>query len=158
LGIWQDRLDIIADGTATLPSVNRKLGLGRLKCWRKGFVEKEWIVDPSFCVAEGTSEQALFGGYIGALADHILAFTTMTVLDDNHYFRTAELKISFFKKIRDGVVTITGTVVNQSRTLIYADALFSLEGGELAARASAVQVIVPFRAETPRPDTERVKL
>jgi acyl-coenzyme A thioesterase PaaI-like protein len=118
-------------------------------------VEKEWVVDPSFCVAEGTSEQALFGGYVGALADHVLAFATMTVLDDNHYFRTAELKISFFKKIRDGVVTITGTVINQSRTLIHVDAHFLLGSGELAARASAVQVIVPFRAETPRPDTER---
>lgn len=115
MGIWQQRLSAIADGSLPLPLVTQILGLGRLKRWSEGYVEKEWKVDPGFCTGEGTEHQVLFGGYLAALADKILTFAAMTVMDDDHYFRTADLRVSFSARLptawyglKDGRSTVAG--------------------------------------------------
>jgi len=141
-GIWQRRLDAIADGTSPSPGVVEKLSLGRLTKWHEGYVEKEWTVEPQFCTAEGTSEEALFGGYLAALADQVLAFAAMTVLEDNQHFRTTELSISYFNKISKGRIAIRGSVVNRNSRLIHVSADFLREDGKLAARATAVQILL----------------
>lgn len=147
MGIWQDRLTAIADGSLTLPAVLQRLRLGRLSSWRTGFVEKEWTVDRDFCTGQGTAHQALFGGYVAALADQVLTFAAMTVADDDHFFRTSGLQISFFRPISRGVLRIEGRVVNGSRSLLHVEADFFLDDGKLAAKASAVLTLQPMKPE-----------
>jgi acyl-coenzyme A thioesterase PaaI-like protein len=147
MGIWQDRLTAIADGSLTLPSVTRRLGLGRLSNWGTGFVKKEWSVDPDFCTGDGTAHQALFGGYVAALADQVLTFTAMTVMDDDHSFRTSSLQISFFRPICKGVLRIEGHVINSSRSLLHVEADFFLDDRKLAAKASAVLTLMPMKPD-----------
>jgi len=147
MGIWQQRLSAIADGSLPLSRANQLLGLGRLKRWSEGYVEKEWKVDPGFCIADGTEHQVLFGGYLAAMADQILTLTAMTVMDDDHFFRTSDLQVSFFRPITDGVVRIEGRVVNRSRTLVHVEAEFYRDDEKLAAKASAVQVMLPITPE-----------
>jgi acyl-coenzyme A thioesterase PaaI-like protein len=145
MGFWQERLDVIVDGTGPLPSVNEHLELGRLTSWREGFVEKDWEVKPHFCTAEGTPQQALFGGYLGALADQVLSLVSMTVMEDTCQFRTVDLKIAFFNKIRVGPLKIEARVVNKSRMLLHCEAEF-MQNGKLMAKASAVQAITDLAA------------
>jgi len=151
---WQKRLDMIADGSAPLPEVTQKLELGRLKSWREGFAEKEWQVESRFCTGSGTSEEALFGGYIAGLADQMAAFVTMTVVEDGQHFRTVELKLSYFSKIRVGAIRVEGRVVHRSRSVLHVDVDF-LSDGKLMARGSAIEMFVQSGADLPRPDAVR---
>ena len=146
MGIWQKRLDDLADEAIPLTAVHARLGLGRLKSWRTGFVEKEWRVDPEVCTGTGTGAQAVFGGYISALADQILSWAAMTVVDDSHFFRTSSLQVSFFRPVSGGSLRIEGRVVNQSSSLLHCEADFLREDGKLAAKAAAVQVLTPIDA------------
>jgi uncharacterized protein (TIGR00369 family) len=104
--------------------VTQVLGLGRLTRWSEGYVEKEWKVGPGFCTGDGTDQQALFGGYLAALADQVLTFAAMTVMDDKHAFKTSEVQVSFFRPITEGAVRIVGRVVNRSRTMFHVEAEF----------------------------------
>jgi uncharacterized protein (TIGR00369 family) len=142
--IWRRRLDAIANGTAQLPPVVERLGLGRLTKWSGGFVEKTWEVEPAFCTGAGTEAQMLFGGYVAALADQVLAFTAMTVLDDNRSIRTADLRVSFFRPISTGSVTIRGRVLSVSSTLIHVEAEFLQGNDTLVAKALGVQSVRPM--------------
>jgi len=153
MSMWQDRLNAIIGG-ATLPRVAERLALGRLKRWGAGFIEKEWEVDPSFCTGEGTSQQALFGGYVAALADQALAFTAMTVMDEAHYFRTVDLHVTYYDTIPSGKIEIRGRVMNRSRRLLHVEAEFIREDGTLAAKASAIQVVIPYAAANPETGSE----
>lgn len=146
MGIWQLRLDAIADESKPMTALNRRLGMGRMKSWRPGFVAKEWLVEPSFCTADGTPAQALFGGYIGVLADQVMSWVVMSVLEDDHYFRTSNLQLNFFRVIPAGLVKIEGRIVNRSSRIIHSAADFYREDGLLAANATAIQVLVPMSA------------
>jgi uncharacterized protein (TIGR00369 family) len=155
MGIWQQRLSAITDGSLTLPLVTQLLGLGRLTRWSEGYVEKEWKVDPGFCTGDGADQQALFGGYLAALADQVLTFATMTVMDDKHAFKTSELHVSFFRPITEGTVRIVGRVVNRSRTLVHVEAEFYRDDGKLAAKASATELVQPMTPEVAAMVNER---
>lgn len=140
--VWRRRLDAIRDGTAQLPAVVERLGLGGLTKWSEGFVEKEWEVKPEYCTGAGTEAQTLFGGYVAALADQILAFAAMTVLEDDRSIRTSDLRVSFFRPISTGSLMIRGRVVNVSATLIHVEAEFIQGDAEaLVGKATAVQTV-----------------
>lgn len=131
-----DRLDALVRGAVAVPPVVTTLQLGTLDSWGPGWACKSWSPKPELMNGDGT----MFGGYLAALADQILAFATMTVLPGDKGYRTTNLTISFFKLIR-GPVLIEGRVLAQSRSVINVEADFSLEDGALAARAQAQQVL-----------------
>ena len=136
MGFWQDTLDGLIDGTKTEPLVNRKLGLDpALSHWRPGFVEKRLIVDPDLFHGN-----ALFGGYIAAIADQVLGLAAMTVLDDTHFFGTTNMSITYLSPVTGGELRIEGEVVRQRSKAIYVECTF-YSGDEIAARASATQVV-----------------
>jgi len=133
-----DRLDALVrrDGIK-LPPVVETLKLETLDAWGPGWVRKRWTPKPEVMNIDGS----MFGGYLAALADQILAFATMTVLPGDKAYRTTNLGVSFFKLMRGGVLDIEGRVVSQSRSLIHVEADFKLEDGTLTARAQAQQVL-----------------
>jgi uncharacterized protein (TIGR00369 family) len=132
-----DRLDALVRGDVTLPPVVQTLQLGTLDAWGPGWARKRWVAKPELMNGDGS----MFGGYLAALADQILAFAAMTVVPGDKIFRTTNLSLSFFKLVRGGALAIEGRVVSQSASIIAVEADFRLEDGALAARAQAQQML-----------------
>jgi acyl-coenzyme A thioesterase PaaI-like protein len=135
------RLDALVRGDVLLPPVVQTLLLGTLDEWGPGWARKTWTVRPELMNADGS----MFGGYLAALGDQILAFATMTVVPADKIFRTVNLHLDFFKLIRGGDLAIEGRVTAQSASMIAVEADFRLGDGALAARAHAQQILVPPR-------------
>ena len=135
-----DRLDQIKGGDTALPPVVQTLKLGGLDDWSVGWVRKTWTPAPDLLNSDGS----LFGGYIAALADQVLAFAAMTVAPADAMFRTSNLKVDFIRVGKAEVLTIDGRVVARTKGVIHVEADFRRPDGELIARAGAQQIIVPF--------------
>ena len=135
-----DRLDQIKGGDVVLPPVVQTLKLGGLDDWGDGWVRKTWTSAPELLNVDGS----LFGGYIAALADQILAFAAMTAAPADAMFRTSNLKVDFIRVGKAEVLTIEGRVVAKTKGMIHVEADFRRPDGELIARAAAQQIIAPF--------------
>lgn len=85
----------------------------------------------------------MFGGYLAALADQMLAFAAMTTLPADHIYRTTNLAVSFFK-IGRGDMDIEAKVVSQSRQMIACRVTFMSQVGVLLAEATAQQFLIPL--------------
>ncbi len=134
-----DRLDAIRDG-APLPPVVATLQLGGLDAWAEGRVRKTWTPNPGLLNGDGS----LFGGYIAALADQMLAFAAMTVVPGDSLFRTTNLNVNFVRVGRAAPLTIEAWVVAATRRLITVRVEFRRDDGDLVAEASAQQLVEPF--------------
>ncbi len=133
MGWTTKRLDALKAGTAELMPVVKTLGLGGLNDWRPGWVQKIWEPTPDLLQSDGT----MFGGYIAALADQILAFAAFSVLPEDKICKTIGLNVQFFRVARNEQITIDAHVIAQSRQLISAEAEFHNPGGDLLAKATA---------------------
>ena len=132
-----DRLDALIAG-ATPPLVVSKLELGTLDAWGEGWVRKRWNAKPELMNADGS----MFGGYLAALGDQMLAFAVMTVLPADNLFRTANLAVSFYKVGR-GDMDIEAKVISKTRQMITVRATFTSPEGVLLAEATAQQFLMP---------------
>ena len=135
-----ERLDALKAGTATPPPIVETLRLGLLDDWGEGWVRKFWRPAPEL----GTADGSLFGGYLAALADQVLAFATMTVVPHDRLYRTVNLNLNFLKVRRSGPLTIEARVVARTRRLITVRAEFRSEDGTLIAEATAQQIVMAF--------------
>lgn len=127
-------------GDTALPPVVETLKLGGLDDWGPGWARKTWQPSPALLNSDGS----LFGGYLAALADQILAFAAMTVAPADAMFRTSNLKIDFIRVGKAEPLRLEGRVVAKTRSIIHVEADFFRPDGDLIARASAQQIIVPF--------------
>jgi uncharacterized protein (TIGR00369 family) len=135
-----ERLDEIRAPGFMPPPVVSRLGLGVLDDWGPGWVRKSWSPDPEeLKYADGS----VFGGYIAALADQVLAFATMTVVPDECWYRTIDLQVRFVKVARNHPLLIEGRVLAATKRLITVEADFRRPDGELIAKASAQQILLP---------------
>lgn len=135
-----ERLDALKAGTATPPPIVDTLKLGLLDDWGEGWVRKSWQPSPELATADGS----LFGGYLAALADQVLAYATMTVVPGDRLYRTVNLQVNFLKVTRDGPLIIEARVVARTRQLITARAEFRRADGVLIADATAQQLVMAF--------------
>lgn len=138
MGWAQERLDAIVAGTVDAPPVVGTLRMGLLDAWGEGWARKRWEPTPEVLNGDGS----LFGGYVAALADQVLAFAAMTVTPDDAHFRTVNLQVQFFKVGRAQPLDIEARVVARTRQLISVEADFRRPDGDVIARASAQQVVV----------------
>ena len=136
-----DHLDRIKAGTSTLPPVVETLKLGRLDAWGEGWARKRWTSSPEILNSDGS----MFGGYIAALADQILAFAAMSTLPEGSAMRTTNLQVQFLKLARGEPLVIEARVIAQSKQTIAVEAEIRSETGDLVVKASALQVITPSR-------------
>lgn len=134
-----ERLDALKAGHSDVPPVVETLRLGTIDDWGSGWVRKSWAPSPEILNVDGS----LFGGYLAALADQVLAFAAMTVVGDDARYRTVNLQINFVKVGRAHPLTIEGKVVAATRQLITVEADFRRPDGELIAKANAQQIILP---------------
>ncbi|MDR7229445.1 uncharacterized protein (TIGR00369 family) [Caulobacter sp. BE264] len=135
-----ERLDSLKAGTAVPPPIVRTLKLGLIDDWGAGWVRKSWRPDPDLATADGS----LFGGYLAALADQVLAFATMTVVPHDRLFRTVNLQMNFLKVSRNEALVVEARVVAQTRQLITTRADFRRPDGVLIADAAAQQIVMSF--------------
>jgi uncharacterized protein (TIGR00369 family) len=135
-----DRLDALKAGTATPPPIVQTLKLGLIDDWGEGWVRKSWSPSPELATADGS----LFGGYLAALADQVLAFAAMTVVPHDRLYRTVNLQMNFLKVGRSHPLVIEARIVAQTRQLITARAEFRREDGVVIADATAQQILMAF--------------
>lgn len=133
-----DRLDALKAGTATPPPITQTLKLGLLDDWGEGWVRKSWRPVAELATADGS----LFGGYLAALADQVLAFATMTVVPDDRSYRTLNLQMNFLRVGRSHPLAIEARVVAQTKQLITVRAEFRRDDGGLIADATAQQILM----------------
>jgi uncharacterized protein (TIGR00369 family) len=132
------RLDSLVAGFPG-PQIVQNLELGTLDAWGEGWACKHWTAKPELLNEDGS----MFGGYLAALADQMLAFAAMTVLPADHIYRTTNLAVSFFKVGR-GDMDIKAKVVSQSRQMIACRVTFMSPEGVLLAEATAQQFLIPL--------------
>jgi uncharacterized protein (TIGR00369 family) len=135
-----DRLNALKAGEATPPPIVQTLKLGLIDDWGEGWVRKSWSPSPELATADGS----LFGGYLAALADQVLAFAAMTVVPHDRLFRTVNLQMNFLRVGRSHPLTIEARIVAQTRQLITARAEFRREDGVVIADATAQQILMAF--------------
>lgn len=133
-----ERLDALKAGGAALPPIVRTLKLGAIDDWGEGWVRKRWAPEPELRTADGS----LFGGYLAALADQVLAFAAMTVAPDDRGFRTINLQVNFLRIGREQPLWIEARVVAQTRQMITVRADFRRPDRALIAEATAQQLVM----------------
>jgi len=138
MGKWSQILDAEIAGVDPPPRHIRELRFPKLDGWERGRVWGRWSVEASFVTPMGT----LFGGYIAALADHLMASALFTVLEDDEALSTTDLHTNFLRTVRGGVLDVEATVVHRGRRTAYCEARFSDPSGRLVARAGATQMIL----------------
>jgi uncharacterized protein (TIGR00369 family) len=123
-----------------LPPGIRNLGI-KPHLWLKevsfGRVVYEWPNDGNRDIQDGR----VFGGWIAALADHIVSMTMASALEDGEWFTTTELTTRMFRPMQNGVIRVEGRLINRGRSTGFVEADFFQENGKLAARASAAKAI-----------------
>ncbi|MDP1632872.1 MAG: PaaI family thioesterase [Caulobacter sp.] len=135
-----ERLDLLISGKADLPPVVQTLMLGTLDEWGEGWARKTWRPSPEILNVDGS----MFGGYIAALADQILAFAAMTVAPADAVFRTLNLRVDFIRVGKAETLNIEGRVTAKTKSLIHVEASFRRPDGDLIAQAGAQQMVMPF--------------
>ncbi len=136
-----DRLNALVGGGVEAPPVVQTMRLGLLDSWSEGRATKRWEPDPDLLNTDGS----LFGGYIAALADQMLAFAALTVVPEGSAFRTINLNVQFLRIGRAHPILAEARVVAHTKALITAEVdLYREDDRSLIARASAQQLVVPF--------------
>ncbi|MEQ1494014.1 MAG: PaaI family thioesterase, partial [Terricaulis sp.] len=135
-----ERLDALKAGSVTPPPITQTLKLGLIDDWGNGWVRKSWRPATELATADGS----LFGGYLAALADQVLAFATMTVLPGDRLYRTLNLQMNFLRVGRSDPLAIDARVVAQTKQIITVRAEFRRPDGVLIADATAQQILMPF--------------
>jgi len=131
-------LDGIVAGVGEPPPMVKALRLPSIQGWGPGHVWGEYKVDPEMFHAAG----ALFGGYVAALADSFLGLAMFTVLEDDEFFTTGDLRVSFFRPITGGILQIAAEVLNRGRRMAHCEVVFVNDDDKMAGKATATQVIV----------------
>jgi uncharacterized protein (TIGR00369 family) len=137
MGYWSDLLNTIVDGTAKPPPYVRTLGTTRMKRWEPGRVWCEWEVNPALF----QDLNALFGGFVAALADEVLGFTTMSILEEDEVFITADLHVTFHRLIKEGVLNFEGRIVQREKRLAQAEVVITSQDGTIVAEAFGKETI-----------------
>ena len=78
----------------------------------------------------------IHGGALSTLADTAMGASCWTLVEERAMFTTIELKMSFLKAVRSGVLTATGTIIRSGRSAAFAECSVTDGEGALIARAS----------------------
>ncbi len=113
-----------------------------------GHVRYIWPNDGSRDIFPGR----VFGGWVGALSDHVVSICMMSALSDEENFTTQDLQIKLFRPVAGERITIEAKLVNRSRSTGYVEAEWRLPDGKLAVKVLAWKAIRSHEALAPRTD------
>ena len=139
MGFWTDQLEQIVAGTGTPPPMVSALKLPRIDGWAPGSVWGDWPLDKDMYHAAGS----VFGGYLAALADSFTGLAMFTVLADDEFFTTSDLRLAFFRPVVTDL-HIVAEVLNRGRRQAHVEATFVDDRDKVACKATATQVILPM--------------
>lgn len=88
--------------------------------------------------------QVVHGGVLFALADTSMGAALYTLMDDQESCATIEMKMNFFKTVREGRLECETTVVRRGQGNAVLESKINI-GGELAAIALGTYAIFPIR-------------
>lgn len=131
-------LDQVVAGETPETGYAKALRLPRPTSWEPGRVTTKWTVDPDLMTPWG----ALFGGYLAALADESAGLAALSVLEEGETFATNDLRLSPMRAVREGEITIEASVIHRGRSTIHVEVEFRRADGTLAAKASAIQLVI----------------
>src|SRR5262249_7921481 len=101
-------------------------------------------VEPGSAVIEFEATEAhrnpmdtLHGGILCDIADAAMGMAYSSNLNEGGSFSTLELKINFFKTVRNARLSATGRVIKQGRTVGMVECDVTDEKGSLVARATS---------------------
>jgi len=119
-------------GEAPPPPIGRLLG----------FVLK--VIEPGRAVFEMEADErhhnpmgTLHGGVYCDLANAAMGYAYASTLEEGETFTTVELKINFFRPVRQGRLTAEARVIKSGGTLGYVECDVTDQTGKLVARASS---------------------
>lgn len=121
-----------------LTDAHREIGLRPVR-FSPGRSEWEWnashsrVLNPFGYVA---------GGYLSVFADELLSSAIGSVMDEGEFATTAELKISFLKPVKKGLVTGTGKVLRKGQRVAFVEATITNEKDEVVATVSSTWTVV----------------
>ena len=84
----------------------------------------------------------LHGGIVCDLGDAAMGGATITTVEEGESFTTLELKVNFFKPVRDGRLTATARVVRRTRSIAYVECEVIDESGSLVAKLSSTCMVL----------------
>ena len=102
-----------------------------------GRVRYVWPNDGSRDIQPGRA----FGGWVGALSDHVVSICMFSALTGNEGFTTQDLQIKLFRPVPNGDIEITAQVVNRSRSTGYVEAEWRGPDGKLLVKVLAWKAI-----------------
>ena len=108
-----------------------------LKYIKPGHVKYVWPNDGAHDVQDGRA----FGGWLGALSDHVVSICMFSALKAGEAFTTQDLQIKLFRPVSHGDISIEARVVNRSRTTGYVEAEWRNGEGKLLVKVIAWKAI-----------------
>ena len=121
-----------------LTDAHREIGLRPVR-FSPGRSEWEWnatlprVLNPFGYVA---------GGYLSVFADELLSSAIGSVMDEGEFATTAEMKTSFLKPVKKGLVTGVGKVLRKGQRVAFVEATITNEKGEVVATVSSTWTVV----------------
>jgi len=110
----------------------------------EGWVEGTWIPTPKACNPNGP----VHGGVSSAVADAVMAFSTLSALDHGEYCTLLEMKISYFLgAVQGDELQVRGEVVHMGRSVAFCQAIITRGDGKVAIKANGT--ILLQRAKNP---------
>jgi uncharacterized protein (TIGR00369 family) len=91
------------------------------------------------------------GGVLAAMLDTAMGAALSTVLRDDETPPTLELKVSFIRPAREGVIHGRGRVVHRGRSVAFVEGELRDARGELLATASSTSRLLRRRSPEPAP-------
>ncbi|MEM9739870.1 MAG: PaaI family thioesterase [Pseudomonadota bacterium] len=82
-----------------------------------------------------------FGGWVGALSDHIVSICMASALEGEEGFTTQDLQIKLFRPVPNGDIEIRAEVINRSRSTGYVEAEWRGPDGKLLVKVLAWKAI-----------------
>ncbi|MEO0785420.1 MAG: PaaI family thioesterase [Pseudomonadota bacterium] len=82
-----------------------------------------------------------FGGWVGALSDHVVSICMASALTGDEGFTTQDLQIKLFRPVPHGDIEISAEVKNRSRSTGYVEAEWRGPDGKLLVKVLAWKAI-----------------
>jgi len=139
MSFWTEFLDNVVAGVGTPPPMVLALKLPRIAGWEPGRVWGDWELDKDMFHAGGS----VFGGYLAALADSFTGLAMSSVLTDEEFFTTSDLRVAYFRPVTTDL-HIVAEVLNRGRRQAHVEATFVDDRDKVACKATATQVILPI--------------
>ena len=97
----------------------------------------EYLPGPGLINPLGTVQ----GGFVAAILDDAFSVAILSRLGADHAAPTMEMKVSYFKPVRPGLLRCIGRVLQQGRSVAFVESELRDADGVLLAKASATTAI-----------------